>query len=102
MSELVGDIQVWQFNQSPTMKILINIVGTLAAAYALSACSMGPQITRTQDVSESADTPYQDILVIALFAKFDTRRRLEKEVVEQLSELGTNAVASTSLMDTSR
>ena len=68
-------------------------------AFALAACSTGPQITRIQDVSESADAPYQNILVIALFPEFDTRRRLEKEVVEGLSELGTDAVASTSLMD---
>lgn len=68
-------------------------------AFALAACSTGPQITRTQDLSESADAPYQNILIIALFPEFDTRRRLEKAVVEELTELGTEAVASTSLMD---
>jgi len=67
---------------------------------ALAACSTGPQITRTQDVSESADTPYRNILVIALFPSFDNRKRLEKEIVQQLSMLGTDAVASTSLMNT--
>lgn len=72
----------------------------LGATVALAACSTGPRITRTQDVPESADTPYQNILVIALFSNFDTRRRLEKEVVRNLSELGTDAVASTSLMNT--
>jgi hypothetical protein len=70
------------------------------AAVTLAACSMGPQITRTQDVSESADTPYQNILVIALFPSFDTRRGLEKEIVRQLSEHGIDAVASTSMMNT--
>ncbi len=69
------------------------------AAFALAACSTGPQITRTQDLSESADAPYQNILIIALFPEFDTRRRLEKAVVEELTDLGTEAVASTSLMD---
>jgi hypothetical protein len=68
-------------------------------AFALAACSTGPQITRTQDLSESADAPYQNILIIALFPEFDTRRRLEKAVVEELTDLGTEAVASTSLMD---
>ena len=69
-------------------------------AVALAACSMGPQVTRTQDVSESAEMPYRHILVIALFSKFDTRKRLEIEVVKKLSELGTTAVASTSMMNT--
>ncbi len=71
--------------------------GILAA---LGACSSGPQITRTQEVPESADTPYEKILVITLLSKFDSRRYLEDEVVSKLSALGTSAVASTSLMDT--
>ena len=67
---------------------------------ALAACSTGPQITRTQEVPETADTPYKNILVITLLSKFDSRRYLEQEVVSQLSALGTSAVASTSLMNT--
>ena len=67
---------------------------------ALAACSAGPQITRTQEVLESADTPYKNILVITLLSKFDSRRYLEQEVVSQLSALGTSAVASTSMMNT--
>ena len=69
-------------------------------AVAVAACSTAPQITRTQDVSESADTPYRNVLVIALFKSFAVRRSFEKEVVKQLSERGIDAVASTSLMDT--
>jgi hypothetical protein len=68
-------------------------------AVALVACSTGPQITRTQEVSESADTPYKKILVITLLSSFDSRRNLEKEVVQQLSERGTVAIASTSMMN---
>jgi hypothetical protein len=67
---------------------------------ALAACSAGPQITRTQEVPDTADTPYKNILVITLLSKFDSRRYLEQEVVSQLSALGTTAVASTSLMNT--
>jgi len=67
---------------------------------ALAACSTGPQITRTQEVPETADTPYKNILVVTLLSKFDSRRYLEQEVVSQLSALGTTAVASTSLMNT--
>lgn len=70
-----------------------------ALAFALGACSSGPQITRMQDLAESADTPYKNILVIALFDSFDSRRYLEQEVVSNLSELGVDAVASTSMMD---
>ena len=72
----------------------------LGATVVLAPSYARPRITRIQDVSESADTPYQNILVIALFSKFDSRRRLEKAVVNELSERGTHAVASTSLMDT--
>jgi hypothetical protein len=69
-------------------------------AVALVACATGPQITRTQEVPESADTPYKNILVITLLSSFDSRRYIEDEVVSQLSALDVSAVASTSLMDT--
>jgi hypothetical protein len=71
-----------------------------STAIALAACSSGSQVTRVQPVSTSADTPYQNILVIALLAKFGSRKQLEKAVVQQLADLGTHAVASTSMMDT--
>jgi hypothetical protein len=57
-------------------------------------------VTRTQEVSDTADTPYNKILVITLFSSFDSRRNLENEVVSRLTEMGTEAVASTSMMDT--
>lgn len=66
----------------------------------LTACSTGPQIVRTQDVPESADTPYKKILVVALFSSFDSRRYLEDEVVRHMAQLGVEGVASTSMMDT--
>ena len=69
-------------------------------AVLLSACAAGTQVTRVQDVSETADTPYKKILVIALLSSYDGRRYLEKEVSLQLAELGTDAVASTTMMDT--
>jgi len=68
--------------------------------FALGACSTGPQITTTQELSESADAPYKNILVIMLHSSFDVRRILEDEVVALLSEQGTKAVASTSKMNT--
>ena len=63
----------------------------LGAFVGLAACSTGPQISRTLDVPNSADTPYENILVIALFERFDSRRRLEKAVVDELAERGTRA-----------
>ncbi len=66
----------------------------------LSACAAGTQVTRVQKVSETADTPYNEILVIALLKSYDARRYLEKELVTQLTERGTSAVASTTMMDT--
>ena len=68
-------------------------------AFALVACAANTQITRTKELAESADTPYEKILVIALFDSFDSRRYLETEVVTKLSGLGADAVASTSMMD---
>ncbi len=73
------------------------VVGIIVA---LGACSVGPQITRTQALLESADAPYRKILVVVLLPSFDSRRYFEDEVVKQLAERGTAAVASTSMMNT--
>lgn len=73
------------------------LVGT---ALFLAACSTGPQVTRVQDLSETADAPYDNVLVISLFKSFDVRRYLEKDIVKELEARGLRAVASTSLMDT--
>jgi hypothetical protein len=66
-------------------------------ALALGACA-GTQVTKVQKLSSSADAPYSNILVIALFESYDARVYLEKEIVKQLSERGVTAVASTSKM----
>jgi len=71
----------------------------LAAAFLSSACA-GPQVTRVQDLSESADAPYKNVLVVSLFELFDTRRYLEDAIVKELAKKGVTAVASTSLMNT--
>ena len=64
----------------------------------LAACA-GPKVTRTQPLSEAADAPYGNVLVVSLFQSFDTRRFFEDAIVEQLEARGVEAVASTSLMD---
>ena len=72
----------------------------IGIAAILGACATGPQVTKTLDMTESADAPFEKILVIALLSSFDSRRYLEDETVKQLSEIGTDAVASTSMMNT--
>lgn len=74
----------------------------IGLALALGACASGPQVTRIQEVPESAATPYKKILVITLLTSFDSRRYLEDEVVKHLTKTGTAtvAVAGTSMMNT--
>jgi hypothetical protein len=71
----------------------------LAATILLSACA-GPQITRVQALSATADAPYKNVLVVSLFELFDTRRWLEDAIVKELAAKGITAIASTSLMNT--
>lgn len=71
----------------------------LALTVLSAACASGPRVTTVQPLAESADTPYRKILVVALFESFDSRRYLETETVKRLSELGVDAVASTSMMN---
>ena len=66
-------------------------------ALGLSACA-STQVTKVQKLSPSADAPYENILVIALFKSYDARVYLEKEIVAELAKLGVTAVASTSKM----
>ena len=77
-----------------------NTMTLICAAFLLSACAGGTKVTRVQHLDPAADAPYKKILVIALLSSFDARRYLEKEIVTQLAELGTDAVASTTMMDT--
>ena len=72
----------------------------LCATFLLSACAGGTKVTRVQHLDPAADAPYQKLLVISLLSSYDARRYLEKEIVTQLAELGTDAVASTTMMDT--
>ena len=65
----------------------------------LTACAGSPSVTRTQDV-DTADAPYDRILVAVLFKDFDYRRFLEKEIVNAFAKKGVDAVAMTSMTDT--
>lgn len=72
------------------------LLSTLAC---LAACA-GTKVTKTQDLSESADAPYDNVLVVSLFSSFDLRRFVEADIVKQLQAQGVKAVASTSMMNT--
>jgi hypothetical protein len=76
------------------------VLPALAIVATLGACASGTTVTRVQNLSESADVPYKKILVISLFETYDARRYLEKELVTHLAAMGTEAVASTTMMDT--
>ena len=71
----------------------------VAAVFLLSACT-GPQVTRVQALSKTADAPYQNVLVVSLFELFDTRRWVEDAIVKELTARGITAIASTKLMNT--
>lgn len=64
-----------------------------------TACA-APHITKTQALSESADAPYQNVLVVSVFESFDMRRYFEDAIVTELKGRGIEAVASTSMMNT--
>lgn len=74
-------------------------IGIVVLSLVLGACS-GTQVTTTQELSSAADAPYQKVLVIFLAESFDSRRYLETEIVKKLEAQGTQAVRSTSMMDT--
>lgn len=72
----------------------------LIIAMLTTACSSLPTVSVRQPVEDSAGVPFDKVLVIALFESFDSRRYLEEEIVRRLAETGTEAVRSTSMMDT--
>jgi hypothetical protein len=76
------------------------LLASFCIAVVLTGCAGGTQVTRVQPLAEAASPPYENILVVALLGSYDNRRYLEKELVTQLTESGTKAVASTSMMNT--
>ncbi len=75
------------------------VYASLAIVCLLNGCATGPSVEVTQPLGESADVPYRNILVVTLFDSFDARRYLEGEIVKALADLGVNATASTTMMD---
>ena len=73
---------------------------SLCAAVLLGACSSSTNVVKVQDLAKTSDAPYHKVLVVALFKRFEPRRYLEDEIVRQLSQRRVDAVASTSMMDT--
>jgi hypothetical protein len=88
-----------QATKSHSEGIIVKKTILLAGVALFLAACAGPQITRTQPLAESADAPYDNILVVSLFQSFDTRRFFEQEIVKQLKARDVDAIASTSMMD---
>ena len=65
----------------------------IATALFLAACSAGLQVTRVQDLSETAGAPYDNALVISLFKSFDVRRYFENDMVKEIENRGVRAIA---------
>lgn len=78
---------------------MIKRITLISALLALSACAT-TQVTRVQPLADTADAPYENVLVISLFKSFDVRRTLENALVKQLRDRGVQAIASTSMMNT--
>jgi len=75
-----------------------NVLSILILPLLVVSCSSRPTVQVTQPLEDSADAPYSKILVVTLFDSFDARRYLEGEIVRLLTEQGTTAVASTTMM----
>lgn len=83
-----------------TTRIFIACAWLAPALFAgLAGCASGPQVSRVEEVGPSDEGPYENILVVCLSDSFDMRRYLETELVSQLTGAGIEAVASTSMMD---
>ncbi len=82
-----------------TLSISRNLVILFALFTSLLTACAGPQVTTTVNLADASDAPYKNVLVVFLAESFDSRRYLETEVVKKLAEKGTNAVRSTSMMD---
>ena len=74
-------------------------IPALIACLLLAACSSLPAVSVRQPVADDTELPFGKVLVVALFDSFDPRRYLEEEIVERLAASGTDAVRSTSMMD---
>jgi hypothetical protein len=78
-----------------------NLLTGILIILLVTACAAPHVSTSTSNgLPESADGPYSNVLVVVLFSKFDTRRYLEDEIVNDLRAQGITAVASTGKMTT--
>ncbi len=81
------------------VRVTVPLLAIAVVSLLLGACA-GPRVTQVLPVTEAADTPYDNVLVVCLFESFDNRRYLEDAIVDQLVARGIKAVASTSRMNT--
>jgi hypothetical protein len=80
------------------LKIWRSAMAAMLLLVLSSACVTAPQVSTSNGLPATADGPYKNVLLVVLFSKFDTRRYLEDEIVNDLKAQGIKAVASTSMM----
>lgn len=69
--------------------------------FGLGACANTPHTSIIQPLEKSAVVPYEKILVLGLFNRFQVRELGERKIVQDINKSGTTvAVAATSLMTT--
>lgn len=90
------------FTESAERTLKLTVKSAILSLIAVlgSGCTSLPTVSTTSALPDSADGPYEHVMVVVLFSKFDTRRYLEDEIVKDLKAAGVDATASTSLMTT--
>lgn len=91
-----------QFCSQKMETILIQVRNLIMVTMSLvlfSACGVAPPtVSTTNGLPETSDGPYEHVLVLFLYSKFDTRRYLEDEIVKDLTAQGIKATTATSMM----
>ena len=80
--------------------VSLKALAMLGLSLLVVSCGSTPHVEVTQQLEDSADAPYEKILVVALFDSFDARRYLETEIVQAIKKEGAVAIASTTMMKT--
>ena len=79
----------------------IRLSGFIAIViFGLSACANTPHTSVIQPLDKSAVVPYEKLLVLGLFNRYQVRELGERKLVQDINKSGTVAVAATSLMTT--
>ena len=80
--------------------VSLKALAMLGLSLLVVSCGSTPHVEVKQQLEDSADAPYEKLLVVALFDSFDARRYLETEIVQAIKKEGAVAIASTTMMKT--